>query len=357
MRSKQLAEPIKEHIRKKNEAAARRDLERQVKAARARARQAEEEALAKSNARGTKRKRDQAQLEQGLLEPMSPYSNESTCGESPSHDAFPVDQSGTHEPHRVQVDPNEMPSMIPEPRVAAKGEIAIDPSLDESGGTHTPFQSDASGNGLSPGISANTAHFRAHSDAQYHSQQMAEMVPAPQSVDPNFLTRSGHLSHHAATHAQQSLLLPQSAPVDGFDQQFLMQQQLPGLRTPAMLDGFRQPGQLLYGSSRVHSPIPVNPHAASMRFAPPIPLRLAYEQFRRSVNLAVVNVHRTITELEHSPEGHALAGPSDRQRQDENQIRHEMLDIARLGDDLVQRVQGFAQRFGSATARDAGRQA
>lgn len=357
MRSKQLAEPIKEHIRKKNVAASRRDLEKQATASRARARQAEKAALAKGDGRGTKRKRESVQPEDDQREPMSPYSNDSNGTESPSYVAYSAANSGVYESLHGQGELDEATPMIPEPRGAsAEHDIAIDPSLDEFSFTNTPSQLDTNlVYGLEHGASAVSDHFPVPNTAQYHHQQMLELVPAPQGVNPGFLMRPTSSMDQPIVGGQ---LLPPPRPVTAhiIGQQYQMSQRLPALRSATMRNGFQQGGQLLYGPSDRHSPLSATFQSPAVYHAPSMPLDLAFDQFRQSVNMAVMHAHGTMSELERLPGRLGLAGTGTQQQSEQAQMCLDMLGITHLAEELAQRVQGFAQTLGgNARAINGGR--
>lgn len=357
MRSKQLAEPIKEHIRKKNEAASRRNLERQAAAGRARARQAEEEAQAKSSAPkaiGTKRKRESVQLEDELLESVSPRLE--TGPRSPMCDAFVKEDDVLTHSTPGQSKTVATPPTIAGPRAGAKAELIIDPSLNESCSTHIFLQPVASERSPEPQVAAVHDYCPVHCDTSYHRREKHDLSPAPSGVSPALEHPEKHLEE-ASSQTQQFPLLPQSAPAQTTDQRFLMPQQLLAPCTPTIHNGSRQTGPFVHVSPGGGPLAPASHDASSLSchsHTPTIPLYLAHERFRQRINLAVMQVRNAMTELETCAGESLLASTLDQERHGEDQARHEMLSIARLGDELVQRVQGFAQRFGSGTARNAG---
>jgi hypothetical protein len=356
MRSKQLAEPIKEHIRKKNEAASRRDLEKQAVTARRRARQAEEEALAKGDARGMKRKRELLQPEGDQGETMSPYSDDSNVAESPTYVGDSAENAGVFESLHGQGELDEATPNISEPRAAAEDDIAIDPSLDEFSFTDSPTRSDMNlVYGLEHGASAGSEHFPVPNTAKYHHQQMLELVPAPQGVNPGFLMRPTSSLDQAITGGQHFPTTRRPVTTHIMGQQSSMSQRLPALRGATMQNGFQQGGQLLYGPSDRHAPLSATFYPPAVYHASSTPLDFAFDQFRQSVNMAVIQTHGTMGELERLPGRSGLAGTCTQQQPDEAQLRLDMLGITRLAEELAQRVQGFARTLrGNARAMDGG---
>jgi hypothetical protein len=276
---------------------------------------------------------------------------------SPTHAVYLAQSPGSlYElfPDR-QAEQSRSPLMVEDLRTTATAdESTVGRKLGKFNLNRAPSQPEPNtGHGPEPGLQPVSDHFREQTDAQHHHQQMLALIPGPQSMAAGILTGTACSTDGTTVRVQYPLptpprlrpLMTGQPATQSFHQS---QQQLSDLQPPSKQTSFQHVGQLFQDPA--DGSLAVDVHASPFQHETLVPLSQAYDKFWECVNMAVIRVRGTLTELEQQalgiPGGNFAAGSGEWQQQDEDvQTRLELLDAVRLGEELTQRVQAIAQRL------------
>ena len=359
MRSNQLPDAIKEHLRKRQEANSRQNRERR---AITRAGKSQVGSSDAGEPLGTKRSRDSDALQ--LRDVQAQRQPESHCNETADMTEMPDGVPYQNPESILRTTCRDQATMTPlDPRLGAVGVTAVERTMNDmarhrSASCLRNINSQAEDQPSAYTASTVSALF-AKAKAQQQHRQMLALIPAPQYMEtPDF--------GESSTSAIQHQLHEDWPSTDTLSETRFKQsqRQLSDLRTPTIQECFTGMAEDTQAEKSRQLAPEVSPHATNSlatdattspnpastlidtwgQLTEPAAFEQHYRTFRHSINTSISQINATLGVLNQYP----LSGKGSRDNgtlgSNTSVTGHEMLGIAQLGQELAQRMQIFAQR-------------